>query len=490
MANDRPNILMIMTDQQRGDCLGCDGNDAIETPYLDDLASRGTRFRHAYSAVPSCLPARASLLTGMDQWHTGMLGMGGGYGPIRNNYAHTLPGELAKAGYHTQSVGKNHFHPQRTLNGYHHCLLDESGRVVDREFLSDYREWFEQNKTGPYGYRDHSVDWNSWMSRPSHLPEHLHPTWWTAEQSIGFLKRRDPEKPFFLKMSFARPHSPYDPPQSYYDLYHDVDMPEPHIGDWSSMHDVPLDAADTDAWHGKIADRMIRRARRCYYASVTFIDHQISRVLYELKRHQPDVLANTMIVFFSDHGDMLGDHHLWRKTYAYEGSARVPMIITPPSSWSATGGTVGQVRDEVTELRDVMPTLLDAAGVDIPDTCQGQSMLPLARGETVLWREYLHGEHARSYGYEQAMQYITDGRMKYIYFPYLGTEQLFDMETDPGECHDLSGEAERIAPWRQRLINELEQRGCGTVQNGQLRTLDRSEIIPAPLYDQFNRCVD
>src|SRR5690625_899576 len=103
----RPNLLLIMTDQQRGDSLGCDGHPALETPYLDELAGQGTRFPHASSATPSCLPARATLLTGQDQWHTGILGMGKGQGHIPNNFVHTLPGELAKAGYHTQAIGKN-----------------------------------------------------------------------------------------------------------------------------------------------------------------------------------------------------------------------------------------------------------------------------------------------------------------------------------------------------------------------------------------------
>src|SRR5690554_80784 len=107
----RPNLLFIMTDQQRGDCLGCDGHPVLETPNLDFLAAQGTRFTHAYTATPSCIPARASLLTGMNAWHTGILGMGLGQKQIPSHFLHTMPGELAKAGYHTQAVGKNHFHP-------------------------------------------------------------------------------------------------------------------------------------------------------------------------------------------------------------------------------------------------------------------------------------------------------------------------------------------------------------------------------------------
>ncbi len=481
----RPNILLIMTDQQRGDCLGCDGNSAIETPYLDELAGAGTRFRHAYTACPSCLPARATLLTGMDQWHTGILGMGKGQGPIPSNFVHTLPGELAKAGYHTQAIGKNHFHPQRALNGYHNCILDESSRAESPSFISDYRLWFERHKTGPYEYRDHSVGWNSWMSRPTHLPEHLHPTWWTAQQSIEWLHRRDPEKPFFLKCSFARPHSPYDPPQVYYDLYRDRPMPKAHLGDWSAMHDDPQTATRTDAWRGRIPDELIERARRCYYASVTFIDHQIGRLLYEMTKDHRQALANTFIIFLSDHGDMLGDHHLWRKTYAYEGSARVPMIVRPPDHWNCPRGAV---RDEVVELRDVMPTLLSAAGVTAPDTCQGLDMNPLVRGESSpAWRPYLHGEHIWCYSHEQANHYLTDGHEKYVYLPYLGVEQLFDLQTDPGESRNLAGDNARTERWRSRLVDTFKQRGSTDLLDGdRLRKLTLDDTPVSPHYRKFN----
>ena len=491
MPDDRPNILLIMTDQQRGDCLGCDGHPVQETPYLDMLASGGVRFRRAYSAVPSCIPARSCLLTGTDQWHTGVLGMGRGQGPMPDRFVHTLPGELAAAGYHTQAIGKNHFHPQRALNGYHNCIIDESGRVESPRFVSDYRRWFEQNKDGPYGYRDHSVGWNSWMARPTHLPEHLHPTHWTAQQAIDWLDRRDPNKPFFLKVSFARPHSPYDAPQVFWDMYKDRDIPEPAVGDWAEANDVPADAASVNAWRGRRAPHEIRRARIGYYASITFIDHQIGRLMQEAGPH----LRNTWIVFLSDHGDMLGDHHLWRKTYAYEGSARVPLIVRPPATHpDAARGTV---RDEVVEMRDVMPTLLDAAGLDIPDTVTGRSMDPLLHGRSDPdWRPWLHGEHCMCYHTDQAMHYLTDGRTKYIWFPYLGSEQLFDLEADPHETRDLARSDQpdhrrNLEACRRRLIDTLRDRGSDDLLDGeQLRRLGPADAWTSPHYRVYNHLPD
>jgi choline-sulfatase len=485
---ERPNLLLIMTDQQRGDCLGCDGHPVLETPMLDELAAHGTRFRHAYSASPSCVPARASLLTGMSQWRTGILGMGAGQGPMASNYEHTLPSELAAAGYHTQGIGKMHFYPQRALNGFHNTTLDESLRVGSPGFRSEYMTWFEEHKQSPVGPIDHGIQWNSWVSRPTHLPAHLHPTHWTAEQGIQWLKRRDPEKPFFLKLSFARPHTPFDPPSFYYEMYRDAPLPEPYIGDWSHIHDNPQDAAEVNAWRGRKSEAQIRRARACYYGSISFIDSQISRLIDDFKRSQKEAWRNTMIIFCSDHGEMLGDHNLWRKTYAYEGSARVPMIVRPPDAWDVPRG---EARDEVVELRDVMPTFLEAAGLPIPDTCDGASMLPLARGEQPEWRTHLQGEHCRAYSDEQAMFYLTDGKEKYIWFPYLGTEQLFDLEADPGECRNLAAGValqSNLEKWRGRLMDELRRRDSSMVQDGRLIPLQSGDQWTSPNYRSFG-CV-
>lgn len=481
----RPNLILIMTDQHRGDCLGCDGHPVLETPMLDELARCGTRFRHAYSACPSCAPARASLLTGMSQWRTGILGMGKGQGEMSAHYLHTLPGELAAAGYHTQGIGKMHFHPQRALNGFHNTILDESLRVQSPGFRSDYMRWFEEHKGENWGPIDHGIQWNSWVARPTHLPEHLHPTHWTAEQGIQWLRRRDPTKPFFLKLSFARPHTPFDPPQYYYEMYRDAELPEPTIGEWALDHDNPRDAMDINAWRGHLSAAQIRRARACYYGSISFIDSQISRLIDDFKRCQKEAWDNTFVIFCSDHGEMLGDHHLWRKAHGYEGSARIPMIVRPPDDWSAPRG---EVRDEVVELRDVMPTFLEAAGCPVPPTCDGASMLPLARGEDAPWREYLQGEHCLAYSEEQAMFYLTDGCEKYIWFPYTGKEQLFDLEADPGECHDLStcsAEEARLEQWRNRFISELISRSSSMVRDGQLIPLESGEYWASPNYRRF-----
>ncbi|NUQ01247.1 MAG: arylsulfatase [Armatimonadetes bacterium] len=464
VADQRPNIILITTDQQRGDSLSCDGNPCCETPFLDDLASQGARFPHAYTSVPSCIPARTGLYTGMAPWNHGQLGM---VGLTDREYPHTMAGELTAAGYQTRAVGKLHVYPQRKQWGFQHVLLDESSRRESATFISDYHQWFEEHKDGPYGYRDHAIDWNSWMARPSHLPEHLHPTSWTSLEGRRFLSNRDETKPFFLYLSFARPHSPYDPPQPYFDQYdRRDDISLPVVGDWAGIYEGGARRDDPNAWR---ADRSLaerRRARVGYYGSVTHIDHQIGLFLYELSAL--GLLDNSLIVFTSDHGDMVGDHHLWRKTYAYEGSARVPFIVRPPRS---LGLEPGQVIDQTVELRDVMPTLLEAAGVEIPGTVDGASVLPLLRGETAGWRDYIHGEHCTCYSPMQENHYVTDGHEKLIWLPRLDRVQFFNLDEDPLEEHDRAADpayAERCERWRQRLIAELLPREDGLTDGERL----------------------
>jgi len=485
-----PNIIFIMTDQMRGDCLGADGNPVIQTPNLDWLAARGTRFSHAYSAVPSCLPARATLWSGQSQWHTGVLGMGHGQGPVPNDFPHTLAGALTAAGYRTHRVGKGHFQPERTSMGFETAELDESGRLAPRGELDEYRAWFAEHAPAGVTPDDHGIDWNAWQARPWHAAEHLHPTAWTMRRALDFLADREQNRPFFLHISFARPHSPYVPPASYFGMYlRDQAPPPPFVGDWAAMHDRPEDAANPNAWRGRMTPYQIHRARSGYYGDISFIDTQVGRLLNWMNRFQPQAMANTWFVFTSDHGDMQGDHHLWRKTYAYEGSARIPFIVTPPPGTRSARRVAG----EVTELRDLMPTMLEIAGLPIPGMVDGQSVLPLMDAPATAWRTYIHGEHCTCYSPEQEMQYVTNGTRKFVWLPRLGVEQYFDLESDPGECRNLIADparAEEIVHWRGYLADELTIRECGWVRDGRPYCPDAAPLVRSERIDCSIRSTD
>lgn len=470
-----PNIVLIICDQMRADFLGAYGCEAAHTPNIDWLAASGAKFSHAYSAVPSCVPARAILWTGQNQWHAGILGMGWGQGTMPNDYPHTLAGELTKASYQTRMVGKGHFHPHTAPMGFETTELDESGRMPD----SDYRLWFKENAPTDVTPDDHGVNWNSWHARPWHTEERLHPTAWTMTRSLDFLKNRDRSRPFFLNVSFARPHSPYVPPKFYFDTHYHADLPEPSVGEWAATHDDPKTAADPNAWRGRMTPEAIRRARAGYLGEISFIDTQIGRLLNYI-RYDADTARNTWFVFTSDHGDMQGDHNLWRKTYAYEGSSHIPFIVTPPiHSEFETRADV----DEVVELRDVMPTLLSVAGVNVPNTVDGVNLLPVMKESDPNWRNYIHGEHCRCYSNMNDTQFVTNGRRKYIWLPTSGREQFFDLDADPGECLDLihdPARSEEIDLWRGYLIKELKARDCGWVVDDRLRYPDPPEPLISP----------
>jgi arylsulfatase len=418
----RPNILLLMADQFRADCLRVAGNPAIDSPNLQRLAGEGVRFTNAYSSTPTCTPARAALLSGLAPWNHGMLR----YAQVAERYPVEMPRALRDAGYYTTAIGKLHYHPQRNSHGYHEALLDESGRVESPGFRSDYRTWFasqapelDPDATG--------IGWNDFDAKPYALPERLHPTAWTGQTATSWIEGYQRPEPFFLKVSFARPHSPYDPPERFWKRYEGVNLPHAVAAPWAERF-APRSGPGTDIWHGDLGAAQVRRSRQGYYGSITFIDEQIGRILGALaKRGWKD---DTLVVFCSDHGDMLGDHHLWRKSYPYESSAKVPFLVRWPR------GTVdkrweGEV-DRPIELRDVLPTFLDAAGVEPSHPIDGQSLLPLIAARETRWRPWLDLEHGPCYSPENHWNALTDGSYKYIFQAHDGREQLFRILRDRG----------------------------------------------------------
>ena len=457
-TDPRPNIVLFMTDEQRGDCLGIDGHPVLQIPYLDELAATGVRFRRAYSACPVCVPARRTLMTGKRPASHGILMNAVGWLD-----GATLPGELSRAGYQAHLVGKLHLFPRRRLYGFDSSVWADS--PFGPPASDDYQLFLAREGVRSWNAGvAHGAHQNGWVARPWHLPENLHFTHWCADQALDFLHRRDPTVPFFLKVSFHQPHQPCTPPQPYWDRYMAMDLPEPVVGDWARVYDGPQRGLSVTSWRTALTPELMRQYRAGYYGSINHVDDQIGRVLTALP-------ANTVVLFLSDHGEMLGDHQWIRKRNAFEGSARIPFMLRMPPEprWHATRG---QVRDELVELMDVMPTLLEIAGIDVPEGVEGESLLPLILGERSSWRPFLHGECAIVPTLDSGMQYLTDGRRKYIWYPGTGSQHYFDVDNDPREMEDLSASPEHradIEEWRARLALELDGRPEGFVEDGKLR---------------------
>lgn len=443
MPANRPNILLIMTDQQRGDCLGVAKHPVLLTPTMNRIAGRGVRFTRAYSTCPTCIAARRSLLVGQYPATHGLVGY---QDDLEWNAPPTLPQVLAQHGYHTCLVGRDmHQHPSRKRYGFDHMVT-----------LSDYWEWLEQHEpAGSGGYYGTGVMHNDWTAHPWHMPEAYHQTNWTVNRALEFLQKRDPACPFFLVVSFIAPHPPLVPPAFYLERYLRMDLPAPVIGDWA----VPPENAGLEL--GQEANRVdlkgeaLRSARAGYYGLINHVDDQINRLLNPVNGIDRMTQGNTVIIFTSDHGEMLGDHFLWRKTAPYEPSARIPLLIQGPGQFGIRANTVV---DRPVSLEDIMPTVLGMAGIDAPQTVEGANLLPLMRGEQVKWRPYLHIEHAPMH------HTLTDGCEKFIWFAKDGREQFFRLTDDPTECCNLAGkkaEAKRVDHWRKLLVKELQSRSEG-----------------------------
>jgi len=473
----QPNIILIMTDQQRSDALGCMGNPAVISPHIDKLAEEGVRFENGYSSVPSCTPARSGLLTGLSPWHHGMLG----YGRVARRYRYEMPRMLREAGYYTFGIGKMHWFPQKALHGFHGTLVDESGRVEQDGWISDYRDWFKLQAPGEDPDKT-GIGWNEHQARVYQLDAKLHPTNWTGKTAVEFIENYDQENPLFLKVSFARPHSPYDPPQRYLDMYKDAEIPEPVVGDWDT--EWKNVEGGKDAAFGDFGVGHAIESRRHYYANITFIDDMVGEIIAALK--SKGMYENAIICFTSDHGDMLGDHYHWRKTYAYEGSANVPFILKWPKDFEGKterGATLGHT----TELRDFLPTFLDAAGTEIPEDMDGLSLLNLVRDSDSKWRPFIDLEHATAYSAENYWAALTDGTWKYIWFFRSGKEQLFNLKNDPGELQDLSeSNIAELELWRNRMVDHLSERGDGFVKDGKLVIRDET-MLYSPNYPEDER---
>jgi arylsulfatase A-like enzyme len=471
---DRPNVVLILTDQHRGDAIGADpqspvdgnGENVVHTPNLDNFVENGALFERAYTPAPSCAPARRCLWTG----RTPASCNGPTWSGKEWDFEHVLPRVLRDAGYQTQMCGKLHTIPWRNHIGFEGLDLHSGFAAVEEEGLDDYWNWVVQESDGEFHETSSGLGRNGWDPRPWHLPEYMHPTHWTGTRAEEFLDGRDPTRPFFLTVSFHRPHQPFDPPQAYWDMYADRDLPEPVVGDWveDSHGDAIQDHPPTNAVAADLPSRTVHRARAGYYGSITHIDQQIKRLDRYLGKQ--GVGDNTLFVMTADHGEMLGDHHLWRKAVAYEGAARVPLLVRFPDSWDRD--PAGKI-DRPVGLEDVMPTILDAAGVDIPADVEGRSLLRLCDDpEREDWREYYHGEHPPS-GLG-ATHYLVDETTKYVWDPLSGDEHLFDLAEDPAETDELvddpNWEDDR-AFWRSRLAEHLAERPEGFSDGETLQTV-------------------
>lgn len=472
--SDQPNVLLICTDHWSDLFTRASGHPVVMTPTLDQLTRSGTRFTQAYSVCPSCIPARKSLMTGMRaRTHGDRVYRDG----VPMPEVPTLAQCFRDAGYQAYAVGKLHVWPQRDRIGFDEVILEEQGRHQHRDIpegVADDWELYlmEQGYTG----QEYATGMchNDWLARTWHLPEKCHAINWAAREMCKAIRRRDPRKPGFWYLSFSAPHPPLTPLQAYMDLYRDVEIDRPVVGDWArNFDDLPYYMkvrTYPSALHGAPPTE-VELARRAYYATLTHIDHQIRTVIGTLR--EAGLLDNTIIVFTADHGHMAGEHGLWCMTPFYEASAKIPLIIVPPRGEKRLGVCVED--DRFAEFGDLMPTLLDLAGFPIPDHVDQLSLLGSKR------RDYLYGEHGENHA---AQRMIRRGRFKLIYYPIGDYTQLFDVANDPRETHDLSDDpsySEELVSLKELLKEHLWGSDLEWVKDGELVGLPDRAFKPGPI---------
>ncbi len=463
--SEKKNVLLICVDHWGGEMLRAAGHPTIMTPTIDQLCKTGVRFSNAYAEVPVCIGARRSLMTGLTARTHGDRSFNE---TLRMPDVPSLAQTFRNNGYQAFTVGKLHAYPQRDRIGFDEVISNEEGRHHLGAGADDWELYLAEQGYGGQEYAAGLCN-NDYLTRSWHLPEHCHPTNWAAREMSKMIHRRDPQKPGFWYLSFVGPHQPVWPLQTYMDMYRDVPMDDPVIGEWCpTFEDLPFKAK---MYSGKMSmvgapKHEVDLARRAFYATITHIDHQIRVVIGTLR--EEGLLENTIIGFIADHGDMLGDHHQWAKGVMYDRSNKIPLVFNCPSydglSWEANS-----TDERLVGLHDVMPTLLDLCDIDIPVHVEGQSLLS---GES---RDYYYGEHGEG---DVATRMIRGKRYKLIYYPEGNRIQLFDMLEDPRETKNLAGmDAHQI------IQKELTEQLLGCLYGSDEEWIEKGQLVGLPQKD-------
>ena len=469
MATEKPNILFIFTDQQRADTIGL-SNPVMRTPVMDRLCREGTTFTNAYTPVPVCVAARCSLVYGQYAHNTGCYDNGFSY-PEMTPDRPTFMKSLTDAGYSSHGVGKMHFVPDsQALLGFESRDSSEElrGSVED----DDYLTWLH-NKGFDYVHDVYGVRGEMYyIPQPSQLPAWAHGSHWMADRGIDYLKNRDRSRPFLLWTSFIHPHPPFSPPVPWNKLYRAPSMPLPKRPPdmenlWVHINRVQNRYKFRDAG---IDDNLLRVMRAYYYATISFIDYNVGRILSVLE--EQGELDNTLILWSSDHGEFLGDYDCFGKRSFLKPSGNVPFIVRYPERFAANL----QV-DSPASLIDIMPTFLGAAGIDTGSlNLDGVDLDELSsnRGEG---REMIFGQFNQG----QLGNYMSlTERWKYIYSAPDNREYLFDLLLDPEEtrnCAETVGYHDKTSEMRSSLISHLKEDGCTEPIDG-----DSWRVYPPPQF--------
>ncbi|MGI2296450.1 sulfatase family protein [Paenibacillus sp. GXUN7292] len=455
----QPNIIFIITDQQRYETIQALGYPYMDTPNLDRLVQEGTSFSNAFITAPSCAPSRASLFTGLYPHSNGV---------YKNDdpWTKSWVELLSEAGYHCVNVGKMHTSPYTTPMGFAERYVVENKDRQHPNLPFFFDEWDKElrarniQKPGRETYRSREDYRDSLGVFDWSLPEELHPDVFVANLAKWWIKDRPKvQKPVFLQIGFPGPHPPFDSLSRYTERYMDKELPLPSVTEEEIAsqpealkklrkqhmvvdHDavVHLDKATREQQH---------RQRATYYANVTMIDEQIGEIFDALD--EAGYLENAVVIFTSDHGESLGDHGHSQKWNMYDAVTKVPMVV-----WGPKYVQQGQKNKGLTQLMDLGATVLELAGVPIPQDMEARSLVPALQGQAMEERRYVFAEHSRDPILEgtEFMTMIRDHNWKLVHLVDDEYGQLFDLQNDPEEVVNLWNDPKHQAK-KQELITAI-----------------------------------
>ena len=452
---ERPNIILIITDQQRYDTISALGFDHCITPNLDKLVADGTTFEQCHVTAASCAPARASLFTGYYPHSTGIL-------KNADDWTRSWVEVLANGGYHCTNIGKMHTWPFTTPCGFNerHVVENKDRFLEGAEFTDEWEsymqnEGIEKQRRELYRKRDdykQSLGAFAWEQA-----EDSHSDFFTGNKAIEWLNNYRNDQPFFLEIGFPGPHPPYDPVPSYLELYNEIDIPiakvlesdlegQPNALKALRQHNVDIDH-DSIVHQLDPSDEARLRQRKHYLANVTMIDHALGKITKCLEKN--NLSKNTVVIFTSDHGDCLTDHGHSQKWTMFEQITRVPLIFSGPSIKQNTRVS------ELVQWMDIGPTILDLAGCESPKM-EAISMLPALQGGHWQGRDYLFCEQVGDMVLTEVkfMSMIRSKKWKLVH--YLDSEegQLYNLTDDPAENENLWNH-EMHQSQKELLLSEL-----------------------------------
>ncbi len=448
-----PNIILIITDQQRFDTIRALGFDYMDTPNLDRLVHEGVSFDNCFITAPSCAPSRASLFTGYYPHVTGIV-------QNADLWRHSWVEQLADGGYHCVNIGKMHTYPFETDLGFHErYVVENKDRYLEGRYYFDewdkalrarglvkqQRELYRQRDD--YRERMGAFEWD--------LPEELQSDMFVGDFAVWWLKNYPKTEPLFLEIGFPGPHPPYDPTPEYAEPYLDRDLPLPDASQ-AELDNQPaafkkLREHNFRIDHDSVVHlpdptrEQLQRLRAYYLANVTMIDEKVGDILQTLD--EEGYLDNSVVIFTSDHGDCLGDHGHIQKWTMYDIINRVPLLVWAPNRFPS-----GQRLTNLCQLMDIGPTILELAGIEPRVDMQAESLLPALHGEKWEGRDYVFAEHPADGIYEgEYMTMVRNAEWKLVHFADSPDGQLFNLTADPGEINNLWNDADFTDKKRELL---------------------------------------